>query len=495
MSILRSKIWNVRERVISSKLNQQQAIAAVNSQDAVLSVASSGVGQVALPVPFVGVERRGYAVGLEATLTGNPDTLDVQPGVLLTWSPSYPAPTPGEAFSPWRMYDGSQDPVLTLPVPIPGVPTWYLLEARVGMTTINATRSIRSLITGLFAPQVVPDEQVPTLETQWKAGAPGGGWPAPTGGEWVAIALVQRAGGGGVIAAADVYDVRQRPADVVNYAAQAAQNRQGVVDFQTTGANTVALRTQQPPLAQGLPLEAGYVGGGIYTDLDLSTIVDTSTPLAASTVFYLYLAPYFGLAPRNVGNPYVRGRLVLSSTPPTIIPAGNNNPDPTERVWVNSGNLADPGPGGTVWTGEGILIGSFARNSTNTGFVESFQTNRRVRLRGTTAEAGRKRYTQAGNTIGAFLIPLCAQVLDVGVDWTASGANPVDVEIVYAYFGGAAFTQGAAARPVVGASFGFQYESAFDGPDPTLASVLIVDSAGAIPATYQIDVTPRGYTW
>lgn len=501
MSILRSVIWNVLERITSVDLNNLQAIAAVNSQAAARTQSRSGVEQSVLPLAFDVRDNLAQVAGLEPTITGVADTLELTAGSLVTKSAAYPAPIPGEDFTPWRMYNGLDGSATSLTVPFPvALPTWYLLEARVGENVTSAVADIWNTTTKVFAPALVPKQRTTTLETQWKAGTAGGNWPSKTNANgWVPICYVLRAPGGGVIAESDVYDVRPLPSDLLTYASAKALNRQGLFNWKTTGANTIELTTVEPAVALGLSLEAGNFTAGTYVDLDLSTILDANDgSLSASTTYYLYIAPLRGLAPSRLDRKLTRGRLVLSSVAPTAMPYGGGPLANCGRVLTNSAQIVDPGVAGTwVNVAEGILVGAFRRNAANTAFVPMHQMGRTVRCEGSTTEMGEKRFTNTGPSTKPWAVPAYALTEKIGVDWTAANGAPISVSIQFTEYGtpAAGNRSNTSVRPAsLNNGFDFEYQAEFDGADPTLTAY-ISDAAGAAPATYVISVTPRGWTW
>jgi hypothetical protein len=502
MSILRSVIWNPRQRVTSTGLNQQQAMAAVNSQMGVRAVATSGIDQVALPIPFAGRDQRQQVAGLEPGPGVAPDTIELTPGALSTWSPAYPAPIPGEATTPWRAWSGLDDPsgpaVPTVPTPAIG-PAWYLLEARVGEVVTSAVRDIRQLFTNLFAPQLVPVERTPTIEFQWTAGADGGPFPAfsPSGNGWVPICYVYRTNVGGPVAAADIYDVRFQPADALLYPAQRAQSRDGQFDLRTGAGNLVTLLTRSPAIAQGVALEWGSFSGVLVSELDLSTVLDPNdVAFAASTTYYLYLAPYRGIGIRRMDQPYQRGRLVLSTVQPTQLPSGGTSLIPNETWWTNSAPLAAPAPYALgVQVGEGTLVGAVIRNAANTGWVEMVQVGRSARIE-LTQDAGYFRQTNLGPSSAPWLCPVMAQEERLELHWGAANGAPISVEVQFTDFGGTGFVSGAGVIPnSLNNASPFDYCAAADGVVPTITGWFVSDAAGAPPATYSLTVLLRGWTW
>lgn len=502
MSILSSIIFNIRERVTSGDLNNLQAWAAKNSQQALRTIATGGAGNEATFLPGVFLEHRALFGGLAPSPGAAPDTLDIGSGSLLNYQPSFPPPLAGEPFSPWRFYD-SLDATPTQPptVPIPAIgPKWYLLEARVSESIASQVRDIRQLFTNLFAPQLVPKIRTTTLEYQWIAGADSGPFPSPTGvNGWRPLCFVFRTNVGGVVLASQVYDVRLLPSDVANWPSQRAQNREGSHDIATAAApsNEVSIITREPALALGVPLEVGRDAVGALTRLDLSTVLDVNdVAFAPSTTYYLYLCGYRGLPMRRLDQPYERGRIICSTQPPTRVPFGVGT-SPTELCWVNGAALLDPGPGQGAGplTGEAILVGAVIRNVANTGWVKMIQTGRSARCEGQTGGAGNKNWNQGGSTIGVFLAPAMARSLACGLSWTAIGGQPTQVALVFPYFGGIGSFMHAQAAPAVGGLAEFQIESAVDGVDPAFAPPLVTNALGAVPVTWDVNVFPKGWRW
>ena len=499
MSILRSVIFNIRERITSGDLNQLQAEAAVNSQAAARAQSRSGAEVTALPIPFQGRNNLKQLSGLAPT-PGAADVIELTPGSLATYSPTYPLPTPPLAYTSWKFFNGL-DAVANLPIAVPipvGLPQWYLLEARVGEAITSQVRDIRNLFTGIFAPALVPKALDTTLETQFVAGVPGGGWPTPTGAEWVPICQIRRTNVGGLIPAADVWDLRPLPSDLQGYASQAAQNRQGAFDWRVVAPNSLELTTVEPARAQGLSLEAGAFTVGIFAALDLTTVHDVlDGAFLASTSYHLYLAPWWGTAPRRLDLPYTRGRLILSTQAPTLAPFGAVTLAPSDRVWSNSGVMLDPGPGGTVQIGEAIYLGSVQRNQLNNGFALSSSTSRHVRCNGEQADYGQKTYTQAGAVVQPFAVPPCATGVDVALAFGFTGPGPATATVLITQYGivGTGGATATVAGPTIQGETEFAYDAAYDGPDPVVTAAAVQDALGAAPPTWFLILSPVGWRW
>lgn len=495
MSVIRDIIFNVRERILSSDLNNLQAIGVVTTQAAARVQSRSGIETSIVPGP-VTRENLGQVAGLVATITGVADTLDLTPGNLTTYSPSYPAPIVGQPFTAWRMYVGLDAGVTTtLATPIPGgADTWYALEARVGDAVTTASRDIRSTITNLFAPQVVNKFRNTTLETQWVAGTPGTGkYPSFTGGEWVPIAFVYLASGGGVIADWQVIDVRPLPSDLQGLASMAAVNRQGRFDWRVTGNNTIELTTVEPAVCQGLPLEYGAFNLGAFADLDLTTVADAAM---AAGMWHLYIAPVKGRAPRP--DRYGRGRLVLSQgSDPTLTPFAGLSAIGAERVWSNSVAIVDPQAGPTVMIGEGIYIGSFQRDGTNSFFEKAYCVNRHVRVDGIGGGYGLKFYSNGGNTTPTFQIPNVARLIEMGAECSSDAVGPATATLHWLQYAtaGAGRVSATVAGPTITGEFELTYDAVYDTTDPLFTTAIVKDAAGATPGTWAISVWPTGYLW
>lgn len=499
MSILQSIIFNVRERILSSDLNNLQADAAVNSQAATRAQSRSGIETTTLPSALTR-QNLAQASGLVPS-PGVANSIDLSPGILATYSPAYPAPTPGQAFTGWRQFNSLDAGTVTnvvVPTPV-GLPTWYLVEARCGQSIQNLVRDIKNTLTNIFNPTNVPKILTTTMETQTVAGVAGGGWPTPSGAEWVPLALVRRTNLGGVVAVADLYDVRPLPSDLLTYPSQAAQNRQGQVDWQIIGGGTdeIELTTVEPPVAQGVALEAGYFAAGLGSNLDLSTVLDVNDgAFVAQTLYHLYIAPFEGLAPRNADLPYQRGRLILSTVLPSRLPFGFVVNAANERVWANDATMLDPGPGGLVAVGEAIYLGSVMRNTGNNSFAKAFQVGRHVRTDGELGDYGTKTYTQAGSVVQAFALPPCAQVVDVAMAFQSVAPGPVSAQVDWNTYGGiGGHVSSSIVGPTIGGEIEFRYDAPYDGADIVVTSATVLDTAGAAPLTWFLVLSPVGWEW
>lgn len=336
---------NTRERPYSTDINNLQSMLGRTLLD--LMQYSQSLRVLTQPVEASG--RNVIAGGLVASPSGN--DVSIGAGALLQYSATI-VPTPGPLDSTYRI--GINRAAETVVMPAPGVTTYYLIEAQ--MVNVTATTESRDILdpgTGQFVPTLVPKQIQREVQFQLLTG--GANAPAPTGGDWVPIAIVRRPGGGGAVASSDIIDVR-RIADfgVQKPATPAMINN--MLDTLNYPANEVAINVEYNG-PQGL---RGAVTT-TATDVTAAAIVSPSVVLAASTKFYLYLAPWstLSLSPRQYGtNLQYEGVLVLSGVAPTA--AG-----------TNSALITLPAPFGVTDapTGSAYLIGTLLRNALNTDWA------------------------------------------------------------------------------------------------------------------------------
>ena len=126
---------------------------------------------------------------------GMGNDVSVAAGVLLQDSATL-TPVPGSLDSNYRV--GINRVATIVAMPAPGGTTFYLIEGQVyELTTTTESRDILDPATGNFVPTNVPKQRERRVQFQVVAG--GADAPAPSGGEWVPIAIVRRPGGGGAV--------------------------------------------------------------------------------------------------------------------------------------------------------------------------------------------------------------------------------------------------------------------------------------------------------
>jgi hypothetical protein len=341
-----SEVFNLLERAESGDLNDAQSIQARFLSE--LARYSSQSREVGVPA---GASRNAVFGGLDVSPSGA--DVAVFPGYLGQQSATL-APVPGPLDSSFRL--AWLDSPITVTMPSPGVTTFYLVEAQMVETiSLSQPRDIWTPPAGPFVPALVTKQIRRTVQTQLLTGA-GGQAPAPSGGDWVPLAIVRRPGGGGPVVGTDVVDVRpmgewgrQRPA---------YPSAQGTL-VDCAGNTNLARIAAQVDGPFGVLSYQAPLGTLDPTAVD---VLSPATVLAASTAYFLYLCPWSvaGLAPRQQnGAVSQQGVLVLSSVAPVN---GSRQ---------NSAAVTLPAPFGvtTVPAGDAYLVGALWRNSANTGWL------------------------------------------------------------------------------------------------------------------------------
>jgi len=337
---------NVRERPLSTDINNLQSMLGRTLLD-VLQYAQS------FRVIMQPTETMGTNVilgGLQATPNGS--NISINAGALLQFSASL-APAPGTLDSSYRV--GINRIATAVTMPAPGVETFYLIEAQmVQVTTTSENRDVLNPVTGVFGATLVPKQIERQVQFQLLTG--GADAPAPSGGNWVPIAIIRRPAGGGAVVSDDIYDVRrvadfgvQKPHRPVNQRCKLATAT--VSPAVSTAAIDVMFDGPQG-------LRAAFASS---LDLSAASIRSPSTVLAANQPYYLYLAPWSSLflAPRRAAVSFQQeGVMVLSSIAP-------------DSAGRNSANISLPAPFGITGavTGSAYYLGTFIRDSGNTGWI------------------------------------------------------------------------------------------------------------------------------
>lgn len=343
MAGIDNEVFNTLERAVSGDLNDEQSLVARFLSE--MTRFGLSVKRVADPL----AETPGPVVLGGLLVTPNVNDVSVSAGVMGQQSATL-APVPGPLDSAYRL--SRMSGATTVVMPAPGATTYYLIEAQmVEVTTVNALRDIYNPGTMTFAPALVPKQRERQIAFQLLTG--GAQAPAPSGGDWVPIAIVRRPGGGGPVAASDIIDVRpladgrRDPAPTM---------RRNVLDTMSVAANFCAVDAEYGG-AGGLRAFRTVPAG---IDVTAATVLSPSTVLGSSTRFFLYLAPWsaLSLAPRQFGSPQFEGVLVLSDVAPD---AGG----------LNSALLDLPAPYGVAQAaiGSSYCVGTLVRNTTNTGWV------------------------------------------------------------------------------------------------------------------------------
>jgi hypothetical protein len=294
-------------------------------------------------------------------------------GVLMQFSTTL-APVPGTLDSKYRI--GFNLNSLQIDLPNPGVATWYLLQAQVQeTTTLSELRDIMDPVLGQFTPTNVSKRK------EWTIKADAATWlvgsttqiPVPSFGDWVPIcaALVQP--GGTIAANADFVDVR--PVAHARHSLRQGWSRSARVPVletnatPTTPANwTIKLAVDEAVTNQDA---AGY-GGGLKLqvsddsatlnsiDPTSAAVIELGLTITASKWFYLYLCPWYDVAPDNnrQSAAHTRGVLVLSDKAPDA------------EGLFNGSALTLPAPFGNypVPAYQAPCVGALRSNYTNNGW-------------------------------------------------------------------------------------------------------------------------------
>lgn len=344
-----SLLFNSLERALSSDLNDTESIAARYLAELLRYTQSSKI---------VGDDTESIANVVPGGLAVTPSGSDVQvgTGVLLQDSASL-APAPGTYDSTYRMARNSAPLVVVMPAP--GVETYYLVEAQmVEVTTLSTIRDVFNVGTQTFVPTLVAKVRERRIATQVIAGTPPQA-PAPSGGNWVPLAVVRRPGGGGAVVSSDIFDVRRR----------AEYGRERPIFAKLDLLQLVTVSTPLTP-SNAILLSAQIDGArGVRAadafNLDVSgaAVIDPTSVLAANQWSYLYLVPWsaLGLTPRVSVNDR-QGVLVLSTVAPIA------------ETRLNSAVLNLPAPWNVAPAGVGVAYcaGALRRNAANTGWIPMF---------------------------------------------------------------------------------------------------------------------------
>jgi hypothetical protein len=333
-------LMNNLERALSADINDLQSIQA----RAMAEMARYGWATKRVADPLA--ESPGPFVLGGLLVSPSLNNVAVSQGVMGQISATL-SPVPGTLDSTYRLSRLSS--VATVVMPSPGTTTWYLLEAQMVQSVVtSAVRDIYNPGTQTFSPSLVPKVIEQGIQFQVVAGAAGQA-PAPSGGNWVPIAIVRRPGGGGPVAATDITDVR--PLLAPRFSAMVNPLRRL--------CRTSASVSNDVEFAFELDGPGGRRAAVGTADLTSVSYLDPGAPaLAANAIRYVYLAPWSGLAPRQNGSVAFEGVLVVSNVAPT---AGARN----------SAALTLPAPYGvaSVATFAAYYAATLVRNSANTGWV------------------------------------------------------------------------------------------------------------------------------
>lgn len=363
-------VINVRERPLSTDINDLQALAARTQMDAAAWLHSLRLYTAgSSPTSFI----RKIVGGLDPVAGVSTANVNIQPGALLQDSVSL-APTPGSLDSSYRI--GILRTQQAIAMASPGSDTWYVIEAQmVESTTSTQLRDILNIVTGVFTPTSVPKRRERSIQFQTLAGSAGQA-PAISGGDWVPICVVRRPSGGGNVANTDVYDVRQFLYDPITGDNATGKGDGSFLDvtLRTDSnynghSNPIMLRAQASLPGMGVP---SYFFSNTQIDPTAATYVEPGTSITANTWYHLYLCPWGSLA-NNLILPYnaygssvqSRGLLVLSSKVPATLPTL------ASVIRTASADITPPAPWGVaaIPAAACICVGALRRNAGNTGWV------------------------------------------------------------------------------------------------------------------------------
>lgn len=423
-----SLLFNLYERLLSDDLNNAQAM----------------IGRVFADTWRAQLATRGFAAGAGVTETvrsvimgglqvvPNAANVDVQSGVLAQDSASL-APVPGTYDSTFRLAINRVS--TTVIMPAPGVDTAYLIEAQmVRVVAATAVRDIFDPVLETYAPTAVDKVIEWQVQFQVVAGV-GTTAPAPSGGNWVPIAIVRRPGGGGPVAASDIVDVRplwdQLEARVRDTESISLLGR-GRRRIRTLHVPGAAVSEQVYLDAEAfLPAGRAWISDANSFDPTDPNYADPGTVFAADTWYYVYLCDWQGLLPVTAyGSAARKGIVVVSDV------------GPAQGAIRNSAPITPPAPFdvGTVAAGRAICVGALLRNATNDGWEWSAGAGEN-RFRKTPALAGSSSPMPAALTVNlAGLVPLTAKAALIQYDMApAGGAVGTAERAFFAPVGGAAY--------------------------------------------------------
>jgi hypothetical protein len=341
---------NIRERPLSTDINEAQSMIQRTVADSLMRILSSRSNTASVP-------RNCALGGLEVAPSGT--NVLVQPGMLVQFSTTL-TPTPDPLDSDYRLGRNPEPEVVVMPSP--GTTTWYVVEAQVTpVVTVSEVRDVLDPGSGAFIPTLVTKQTEYRLAFQLVAGVAGGSIPVPTGGNWVPLAAVRRVGGGPAVTAADIIPLAAQWGD--GGGGVYSETDAGDHAVQCLAATFVQVTFQRPARNNGAPMYFRDAPASI--DPGTATYLSPSTTLAANTWYYLYLCPWGSLLPTRFYGADIthNGLLVLSDVPPDVSADGLRRP---------SAPIDLPAPwdlGSAPAVSSCLCIGALLRNSGNTGFV------------------------------------------------------------------------------------------------------------------------------
>lgn len=346
--------YNTRERPLSTDQNDQQSLIARTLMEALRGLHSRSNLGAGGASPSTSI-RNVILAGLEVVPSGT--DVSIQPGALLQNSATL-APVPAALDSTYRMGRLTAASLVDMPDPVSN--TYYLIEAQVRQQdTSSESRDVLNPSTGVFVATSVVKRRENDVIFQVVAG--GASAPAPSGGDWVPLAVVLRPSGAPAVAITDIIDVRFMAADAMatpqEFGAEPDLFQYAVV---TAGSSPVAQSDTESANFNQIRVGARIPGiGPAYFDVQGTFNWATSTSLHAAGLVvasqednwtFIYLCPWQGLLPVNAygGAISSRGILVFSSDAPDA--SGRNQATIT---------LPAPWATGNVAVGDAVCVSAF----------------------------------------------------------------------------------------------------------------------------------------
>lgn len=402
-------IINVRERPYSTDINNLEALLSRTIMDL------AGYSQT---TRFVGIPTEAaFTNTVLGGLLVSPDgvNVSVSSGLLLQYSASL-TPTPGAYDSSYRV--GVLRSPETVVMPAPGSETYYLLEAQMLYDVlVQESRDVLDPGTGTFVPTLVDKIAVYTVQFQLLTGAANA--PLPTGGNWVPIAIIRRPAGGGAVATTDIIDVRPLPPFGAQRPATPVRNMDRVLS-NTPGTNTFLIQADCDTAFGRFAFVSQY-----SRDISTNPYISPSVTLAASTRYYLYIAPWSAqsLRPRSASvGETSEGILVLSDVAPDIYTQANSAAIDLPAPYAA---LAAP-------TGSAVYIGCVVRNSLNTAFLTMSRVDGKTRMFvASSFGTALSPPANGDNAITLTNVPPTARILKLWISWVgaAGAATPITLEV------------------------------------------------------------------
>lgn len=416
--------FNTLERALSSDIDLLQSVQARFLADLLAQTMStkglvSGAGS---PTNTIADRVLG---GLVASVNGLGVDVDVSPGALVQNSASI-SPVPGAYDSDYRMAISRS--VQTLVSPTPGANTFYLLEAQMTDVVVSTqNRDIFNTGTGLFVSTPVPKIYERQIQFQFRAGTATQA-PAPQA-NWVPIAIVFRTAGGGALGTADIIDVRPLWNEYLDNAGADTTLEAGqLIPQSVPNARVNTALFELACRAGGRRLFARTTGSPINLSTE-TELQESGLVLSNGRLYYLYLAPWQGLHPKNAYDLDIehQGLLILSAVPP-------------DNQGRNSANITPPSPFAVsvIAGGAAFCVGTLHRSGgawtamTQTRFGETtfpagFWANNPILLATGATPGSLAVDLDTIGTGGTDIVPQCARYVDLMLNMTSATSQTIYV--------------------------------------------------------------------